>query len=91
MRLLGKISEVEKNEILLIQEKMLGLKELILSLNDSNLNNEEILLKIDGDKKNLEKNFKTKWDELVNKYHWKVEENIKLEINFNTNEIFSYV
>jgi len=91
VRLLGEISEVEKNEILLIQERMLGLRELVPSLYDNNLNNEEIqeiLVKIDEDKKNLEKVFKSKWVQLITKYHWKIEEDIKLGLNFSTNEVF---
>lgn len=87
----GAVTENEKREILLLNERKSALKELLLTLDSPILSPEEkdnMYKKIVKDMEEVSSKYKEWWMEKNNKYSWKYSEKGEWSINFHTNEIF---
>lgn len=84
-KIVGKVTENEKNEILILFERKNGLSELAKILTPQNESLYEKLIKDMGE---TSTKFQSWWDNMANKYQWERSENGTWEINFETNEIF---
>lgn len=87
----GFVTDGEKEEIQKLHEKRLALKELLLTLcNPALKENEKDALyeKIVKDLGNVNLSCEMWWSKMSKKYVWKSMENGVWNIDFNTNEIF---
>ncbi|MCL2650444.1 MAG: CXXX repeat peptide modification system protein [Candidatus Azobacteroides sp.] len=84
-KLVGQVSEEEKNEIQALFERKNGLAELSKILTADNIALYEKLVKDMGE---TNTRFQKWWDEMNAKYSWENAENGHWEINFETNEIY---
>jgi len=84
-RLVGQVTEEEKNEIQTLFERKNGLAELAKILTADNAVLYEKLVKDMGET-NLR--FQKWWDDMGAKYQWESLPDGNWEINFQTNEIF---
>jgi len=87
-KLVGQVSEEEKNEIQTLFERKNGLTELSKILTADNIALYEKLVKDMGE---TNTRFQKWWDEMSAKYTWENSSNGNWEINFQTNEIFLVV
>ena len=83
-KIVGRITEEEKNEIQALFERRNGLNELAKSLP---ADNPELYEKVVRDMGVTATNFQRWWDEKYEKYRWEGVPNGHWEINFSTNEI----
>lgn len=84
-KLVGKVTEDEKNEILTLFERRNGLNELAQILTPEKQELYEKLVKDLGENSTK---FQKWWDTMAQKYNWESAENGNWEINFDTCEIF---
>jgi len=84
-KLVGQVSEEEKNEIQALFERKNGLAELSKILTADNIALYEKLVKDMGE---TNTRFQKWWDEMSAKYSWENSPNGNWEINFQTDEIF---
>lgn len=89
-KILGFVSEREKNRLIIFHERRIALNELALSLQNNFFSNKEkveIIKKIEMDEKEVLENIDNWWKEKAEKYEWEGYANSRWEINFDTNEI----
>lgn len=84
-KLVGKVTEEEKNEILGLYERRNGLAELAKVLDAGN---EVLYEKLVKDMGETATRFQGWWNRMAYKYHWEHSVNGKWEIDFSTNEIY---
>lgn len=84
-KLVGHVTEEEKNVIQNLFERKNGLNELAKILSADNAELYERLVKDLGE---TSVKFQQWWDNMATKYQWEVTEDGNWEINFQTNEIF---
>lgn len=84
-KIVGQVTEEEKNEILRLFERRNGLNELAKILTPENADLYERLVSDMGE---TTTKFQRWWDAMSAKYHWETDENGSWEINFQTNEIY---
>ena len=84
-KLVGKVTEEEKNEILSLFERRNGLNELAKILM---VEHETLYEKLVRDLGNTGLKFQKWWDITAAKYQWESHENGNWEINFETCEIY---
>ena len=84
-KLVGQVTETEKNEIQTLFERKNGLAELSKILTADNTALYEKLVKDMGE---TGSRFQKWWDDMGTKYNWESASNGNWEINFQTNEIF---
>jgi len=84
-KVVGQVSEEEKNEIQALFERKNGLAELSKILTADNAALYEKLVKDMGE---TNTRFQKWWDDMSTKYNWESVPNANWEINFQTNEIF---
>ena len=87
----GRVTEEEKNEILIIFERKLGIEELTttiesdwLSLNAKEVLQDKMIAELDKTKLNMQ----IWWDKMYEKYQWKIVNGHEWHIDFSTREIF---
>lgn len=83
-KIVGQVTDNEKNEIQRLFERRNGLNELAKILTPENEELYERLVKDMGD---TATKFQQWWDSMAQKYQWEGAENGSWEINFQTNEI----
>ena len=83
-KIVGQVTDNEKNEIQRLFERRNGLNELAKILTPENEELYERLVKDMGD---TATKFQQWWDSMAQKYQWEGVENGSWEINFQTNEI----
>lgn len=83
-KVVGSVTEEEKNAIQKLFERRNGLNELAKILTKDNVQLYERLVKDLGE---TGTKFQNWWDEMSAKYQWESTENGTWEINFQTNEI----
>lgn len=83
-KIVGQVTDKEKNEIQRLFERRNGLNELAKILTPENEELYERLVKDMGD---TATKFQQWWDSMAQKYQWEGVENGSWEINFQTNEI----
>ena len=83
-KLVGQVTEEEKNEILSLFERRNGLSELAKIVK----NDDTIYEKMVTDMGTTATKFQKWWDNAAAKYQWEGSENGHWEINFETNEIY---
>ena len=84
-KLVGQVTEEEKNEIQTLFERRNGLNELAKIVTADNQDLYEKLVKDMGE---TGTKFQNWWDRMAQKYQWESAENGNWEINFETCEIF---
>ena len=84
-KLVGKVTEEEKNAILSLFERRNGLNELAKILM---VEHETLYEKLVRDLGNTGLKFQKWWDIMAAKYQWESHENGNWEINFETCEIY---
>lgn len=83
-KVVGHVTEEEKNEIQALFERRNGLNELAKILTSDNVELYERLVKDLGE---TSTKFQNWWDEMSSKYKWESAEDGNWEINFQSNEI----
>lgn len=83
-KLVGKVTEEEKNVILALFERRNGLTELAKVVTKS----DEIYERLIADMGATSTKFQQWWDDMSQKYQWESSDNGNWEIDFNTCEIF---
>lgn len=84
-RLIGKVSEEEKNEIQLLFERKKALNELSCLISQE----DELYSKLQEDKKETSEKYQKWWTAMSQKYNWDNGENSELFIDFESNEVYS--
>lgn len=84
-KLIGKVTEEEKDEIQSLFERKNGLNELAKILTADNNELYEKLVKDIGETKT---NFQNWWNRMATKYKWEAVDGCNWEINFETCEIY---
>lgn len=85
MKIVGRVTEEEKNEIEALFERKNGLNELAKILKPNDIELYEMLVK-DMGATNIK--FQAWWDNMAKKYNWEGDENGSWQIDFITGEIF---
>lgn len=83
-KLVGLVTEEEKNEILQLFERRNGLNELAQIVKEDDSLYERLV----KDMGQTATKFQSWWDATARKYNWESTPNGNWEIDFNTNEIF---
>ncbi|MEQ3145609.1 CXXX repeat peptide modification system protein [Phocaeicola coprocola] len=83
-KVVGRVTEEEKNEIMHLFERRNGLNELAKVLSPDN---EELYEKLVKDLGETSTKFHQWWEHMAAKYQWEGTETGSWEINFQTNEI----
>lgn len=83
-KIVGKVTEREKNEILSLFERRNGLNELAKIIT---ADNEALYEKLVKDMGETGLKFQKWWDDMADKYQWESREEGNWEINFDTCEI----
>lgn len=84
-KLIGQVTEEERNEIQTLFERRNGLNELAKIVTADNTDLYEKLVKDLGE---TGTKFQQWWDSMADKYQWESEEGGNWEINFETCEIY---
>lgn len=84
-KLVGKVTEAEKNEIQSLFERRNGLNELAKILT---ADNQDLYERLVADMGETGAKFQNWWDTMARNYQWESAENGHWEINFETCEIF---
>lgn len=84
-KLVGQVTEEEKNEILSLFERRNGLNELAKILT---VDNEALYEKLVKDMGETSTKFQKWWDVMAAKYQWISHENGNWEIDFETRDIY---
>ena len=90
-KIVGKVTDAEKYQLLIIYEKIIALKEVEQTLDNKGMEDaikaalkqkiEEILPKTMND-------YKQWWISKVNKYKWKQYEDMQYNVDFSNNNVF---
>ena len=83
-KLVGQVTEEEKNEILALFERRNGLNELAQIVKEDDSLYERLVT----DMGQTATKFQNWWDTMAKKYDWESDPNGSWEIDFNTNEIY---
>lgn len=83
-KLVGQVTEEEKNEILFLFERRNGLSELAQIVKED----DSLYDRLVKDMGQTITKFQNWWDTTAKKYNWESDPNGNWEIDFNTNEIF---
>lgn len=83
-KLVGQVTEEEKNEILSLFERRNGLNELAQIVKEDDSLYERLVM----DMGQTATRFQNWWDTIARKYNWESAPNGNWEIDFNTNEIY---
>lgn len=83
-KLVGQVTEEEKNEILSLFERRNGLNELAKIVKDDDTHYERLI----KDMGQTATKFQAWWDKGAKKYNWESASNGTWEIDFNSNNIF---
>lgn len=83
-KIIGRVTEEEKNAVQKLHERRNGLNELAKILTADNVELYERLVKDMGE---TSSKFQKWWDDMSAKYQWESAEEGNWEINFNTNEV----
>ncbi len=89
--LIGTVTEEEKNEMLELYERKMGLEELPSSLDSVVLSQETkkiVQEKITIESEKIKTEAQSWWNKMYEKYHWEKQEGKDWHINFETGEIF---
>ncbi|MCQ2317351.1 MAG: CXXX repeat peptide modification system protein [Bacteroidales bacterium] len=84
-KLVGKVTEEEKNQIQALFERRNGLAELSKIMS---ADNDDLYEKIVKDMGLTTTKFQKWWDDMAAKYQWESTEKGKWEIDFGTREVF---
>ena len=84
-KVVGKVTEEEKNEIQALFERRNGLNELAKIVS---VDNDALYEKLVKDLGETGAKFQDWWNRMENQYNWESSENANCEINFLTNEIY---
>ena len=84
-KIVGKVTEEERDEIKLLFERKNGLTELFKIVN---LKDTDIYEKLVKDMGETSTKFQSWWDNNSKKYNWEKKNDVNWEINFETCEIF---
>ena len=84
-KIVGQVTEEEKQEIKKLFERRNGLKELTKILDSSN---EELYEKLISDMSTTQEKYKSWWNRMGEKYKWEGMIDGEWEINFETNDIY---
>lgn len=84
MKIIGQVTETEKQEIKKLYERINGLRELIISID---VNDNHIYEKLVNDMAITKSKFDTWWQQKSLAYNWEKSENGLWKIDFETNEI----
>lgn len=86
MRILGKITEVEKDEIEMLNEKVCALKNLVQIIPETELNTYSRCVQ---EYNEISNRYQCWWSDIMERYGWEVMEGENLNINFLTCDIFT--
>ncbi|EMS69710.1 CXXX repeat peptide modification system protein [Ruminiclostridium cellobioparum] len=89
--LVGTVTEEEKNEILVLYERKMGIEELAATLDSDLLSDdkkESLQDKMIAELGKVTVNMQLWWDRMYEKYRWKSIHGHKWNIDFQTCEIF---
>ncbi|OPX44261.1 hypothetical protein CLHUN_18150 [Ruminiclostridium hungatei] len=87
----GMVTQEEKNRVMSLHERILGLEELLVSYGrQANIQEEkdELYERLVTDIGATKLKLQNWWDDMYCKYHWKSLEGCNWHIDFQTNEIF---
>ena len=84
-KLVGQVTEEEKNDIQTQKKKKNGLKELALIIT---ANNDALYEKVVKDLGETEHKFQNWWNRMAEKYQWEHYESGNWEIDFHSNNIY---
>lgn len=84
-KLVGKVTETEKNEIQTLFERRNGLTELAKIITSKD---EALYEKVVKDMGETGTKFQNWWNRMAEQYQWERHENGNWEIDFNTNDIY---
>lgn len=84
-KLVGKVTETEKNEIQTLFERRNGLTELAKIITSKD---EALYEKVVKDMGETGTKFQNWWSRMAEQYQWERHENGNWEIDFNTNDIY---
>ncbi len=88
--IVGIVTEEEKNEVMMLFERKVGIEELAATLESDLLSDEkkEIMLdKMVSELGKVKLNLQAWWDKMFEKYNWKSVEGYSWNIDFQTREI----
>lgn len=88
--IVGIVTEEEKNEVMMLFERKIGIEELSATLESELLSDEKKEIMLDKMISELGKaklNLQTWWDKMFEKYNWKSVEGYSWNIDFQTREI----
>lgn len=88
--IVGIVTEEEKNEVMMLFERKIGIEELSAILESDLLSDEkkEIMLdKMVSELGKVKLNLQAWWDKMFEKYNWKSVEGYSWNIDFQTREI----
>jgi CXXX repeat modification system protein len=89
--IVGKVTEEEKNEMLILFERKLGIDELAFTLESDLLSEdkkESMQDKMITELGKIKLDMQTWWNKMCEKYKWKSVDGYKWNIDFQTCEIF---
>ncbi len=89
--LVGMVTQQEKNEMLVLFERKLGIEELAATLESDLLSREKLDAmenKMITELGRINLDMQTWWNRMYEKYKWKSIEGCKWSIDFNTSEVF---
>lgn len=87
----GMVTEEEKKQALQLFERKFALEELLMGVSDMSIAKEEweeLYERIVADSGKTGFKLQAWWDDMFQKYNWKLVEGGHWSINFKTNEIF---
>lgn len=84
-KIIGKVTEDEKNQIQVLFERRNGLNELAKIVS---ADNELLYEKLVKDLGETNTKFHDWWSRMADQYHWETSDNATWEIDFVTNEIY---
>lgn len=87
-KIIGRVTEEEKNEIQALFERRNGLNELSQILTVETVENEALYEKLVKDLGETGAKFQNWWNRMGEKYNWESAEGGNWEINFETCEIY---
>ena len=90
-KLIGKVNEEEKNEIMVIYERRLGIEELMYTFKSNLLSEEEsekLLSKMSLEAGKGKIDSERWWQRMFQKYGWEAEEGRNWRIDFDTCDIY---
>lgn len=90
-KMIGKVTEEEKNELLALFERKLGIEELTATLDSDLLSNdakENLQNKMVSELGKAVLNLQSWWDNMYDKYKWEKTDESRWNIDFQTCDIY---